>query len=296
MPSADPMPPRGKASERPADRWKDGGRVTTTDGTRLFYKDWGSGRTVLFSHGWPLNGDAWDDQLAHLAQHGFRTIGYDRRGHGRSTQAWNGHDLDTCADDLATLIDTLALDDIVLVGHGIGGSEIVRYVGRHGTRRIARVALIATPAPLILRTAANPAGLPIEEFNRLRAGVATDRAQFYEELSVPFFGANRAGSQVSQGLRNAFWTWSMQAGLKAAYEAIKAFSETDLTADLRRIDRPTLILHGDDDQIVPIAPSAMQCAAVVRRGTLKVYPGAPHGLFATHKNQLSADLLAFARN
>jgi non-heme chloroperoxidase len=289
------MLPPGETSERLPDRSRGGGWVTTRDGTRIFYKDWGRGPTVLFSHGWPLNADAWDDQMVHLAQHGFRAIAYDRRGHGRSTQTWDGHDLDTYANDLATLIDTLALDDIVLVGHAMGGSEIVRYVGRHGTRRVARLALIATPAPLILRTPANPAGLPIEEFDRLRAAVANDRAQLYQELSLPFFGANRAGSRVSQGLRNAFWAWSMQAGLKAVYEAIKAFSETDLTKDLRRIDKPTLIMHGDDDQIVPIAPSAMQCAAVIRRGTLKVYPGAPHGLFATHKNQLSADLLAFAR-
>jgi non-heme chloroperoxidase len=289
------MLPLGEASERPSDRWRGGGWVTTTDGARIFYKDWGSGPTVLFSHGWPLNADAWDDQMVHVARHGFRAIAYDRRGHGRSSQSWDGHDLDTYANDLATLIDTLALDDIVLIGHAIGGSEVVRYVGRHGTRRVARLALIATPAPLILRTPVNPAGLPIEEFDRLRAALVADRAQFYRELCLPFFGANRASSQVSQGMREAFWRWSMQAGLNAVYEAIKAFSETDLTEDLRRIDKPTLMVHGDDDQIVPIAASAMQCAAVVRSATLRVYPGAPHGLFATHKNLVSTDLVAFAR-
>jgi non-heme chloroperoxidase len=290
------MLPPGDASQPPTDRWRGGGWVATKDGTRLFYKDWGSGPTVVFSHGWPLSADSWDDQMVHLAHHGFHAIAYDRRGHGRSSQAWDGHDLDTYADDLATLIDALALDDVVLIGHAIGSGEIVRYVGRHGTRRIARLALIATPAPLILRTPTNPAGRPIEEFDRLRTALITDRAQFYQELSGPFFGANRAGSQVSQGLRNAFWAWAMQTGLKAAHEAIKAFSETDLTDDLRRIDKPTLILHGDDDQIVPIAASAMRCATIVRRGTLKVYPGAPHGLFATHKNRLSGDLLALVRS
>jgi non-heme chloroperoxidase len=293
MPSADPMLPAVEASERPPERWRGGGWITTRDGARLFYKDWGTGPTVLFSHGWPLNADAWDDQMVHLAQRGFRTIAYDRRGHGRSTQAWDGHDLNTYADDLATLIATLALDDIFLVGHATGGSEIVRYIGRHGTRRVARLALIATPAPLVLRTRANPGGLPIEKFDRLRAALVADRTQFYQQLSLPFFGANRAGSQVSQGIRDAFWAWSMQAGLNAVYEAIKVFSETDLTEDLRRIDKPTLMVHGDDDQIVPIA-TAIQCAAVVRSATLRVYPAAPHGLFATHKNLVSTDLLAFA--
>jgi non-heme chloroperoxidase len=294
MPPADHMLPVGDASEHPPDRWRGGGWITTADGARLFYKDWGSGPAVLFSHGWPLNADAWDDQMVHLAQRGFRTIAYDRRGHGRSTQTWDGHDLDTYAADLAGLIETLSLDDVVLVGHAMGGSEIVRYVGRHGTRRVARLALIATPAPLMLRTPANPGGRPIDEFDHLRAALVADRTQFYRQLSLPFFGANRPGSQVSQGTRDAFWAWSMQAGLNAVYEAIKVFSETDLTEDLRRIDKPTLMVHGDDDQIVPVA-TAMQCVAVVRSATLRVYPGAPHGLFATHKNLVSRDLAAFAR-
>lgn len=269
------------------------GRITTTDGTRIFYKDWGSGQPIVFSHGWPLNADAWDDQMFFLASRGYRCIAHDRRGHGRSSPAWTGHDLDTYADDLAQLIEELDLRDVVLVGHSTGGGEVTRYVGRHGTERVAKVVLISAIPPLMLRTPANLGGLPIEVFDDIRRGLLEDRAEFYRKLSGAFYGANRPGSTVSQGVRDAFWFWCMQVGLKAAYDCVKAFSETDLTEDLKRIDVPTLIIHGDDDQIVPIDNSAKRSVDLVRDATLKVYPGAPHGLMATHKDRLHEDLVEF---
>jgi non-heme chloroperoxidase len=269
--------------------------VTTRDGTQIFFKDWGTGQPVVFSHGWPLNGDAWDDQLMFVASNGFRAIAHDRRGHGRSSQAWDGHDMDTYADDLAAVIEALDLRDVVLVGHSTGGGEVTRYVGRHGTSRVAKVVLVGAIPPLMLKTEANPGGTPIEAFDAIRAGVSTDRSQFYKDLSAPFYGANRPGSQVSQGVRDAFWLMSMQVGLKGALDCIRVFSETDLTEDLKRFDVPTLIIHGDDDQIVPIAASAMLSSKIVEGATLKVYPGAGHGLATTHKEQFNADLLAFLR-
>jgi non-heme chloroperoxidase len=267
--------------------------ITTTDGTVLYYKDWGSGQPVVFSHGWPLSADAWDEQLDLVASNGFRGVAHDRRGHGRSSQPWNGNDLDTYADDLAELIVQLDLRDVILVGHSTGGGEVTRYIGRHGTDRIAKAVLISAIPPLMLQTESNPGGLPIEVFDQLRQGLARDRAQFFEDLSIPFYGANRAESQVSQGVRDAFWRMSIQAGYKAAYDCIKAFSETDLTEDLKRIDVPTLIIHGDDDQIVPFADAAALSVKVVPNAELKVYPGAPHGLMVTHRDRLHADLLGF---
>ncbi|MEA2511220.1 MAG: non-heme chloroperoxidase [Thermomicrobiales bacterium] len=270
--------------------------ITTQDGTRIFYKDWGSGQPVVFSHGWPLNADAWDDQLVFVASQGYRAIAHDRRGHGRSSQPWNGNDLDTYADDLATLIETLDLRDAVVVGHSTGGGEVTRYIGRHGTARVAKAVLVGAIPPLMLQTPANPEGTPIAAFDAIRAGVSGDRSQFYKDLSAPFYGANRPGTQVSQGVRDAFWLWSMQVGLKGALDCIKAFSETDLTEDLTRFDVPTLIVHGDDDQIVPIGASALRSSKIVKDATLKIYPGAPHGLMTTHKDQFNAELLAFLRS
>ncbi|MFH9225374.1 alpha/beta fold hydrolase [Streptomyces lydicus] len=268
---------------------------TTTDGTEIFYKDWGSGRPVVFSHGWPLNADAWDGQMKLVAAAGFRAVAHDRRGHGRSGQPWQGNDMDTYADDLAQLMTFLDLRDAVLVGHSTGGGEVTRYIGRHGTDRVAKVLLLGAVPPLMLKTDANPEGLPIDVFDGIRAGVATDRSQFYKDLSETFYGANRAGSTVSQGTRDAFWLWSMQVGLKGAYDCVKQFSETDFTEDLKRFDVPTLIIHGDDDQIVPFVAAGKKSAKLVRDSTLRVYPGAPHGLFAVapYKDEFHADLLAF---
>jgi non-heme chloroperoxidase len=273
------------------------GTITTSDGTQIFYKDWGTGQPLIFSHGWPLNADAWDDQAMLVADNGHRAIAHDRRGHGRSSQPWTGHDLDTYADDLAQLIEQLDLREVVLVGHSTGGGEVTRYVGRHGTDRVAKVVLLGAITPLMLKTPANPNGTPIEAFDAIRAGVLGDRSQFYKELSVPFYGANRPGAQVSEGVREGFWLWSMQVGLKGAYDCIKAFSETDLTEDLQRIDVPTLIVHGDDDQIVPIDASARRAVELVKDVTLKEYAGAPHGLaqVAPTKDQFNADLLDFIR-
>ena len=270
--------------------------VTTKDFTEIYYKDWGRGRPVVFSHGWPLNADAWDDQMFFMASRGFRCIAFDRRGFGRSSQPWNGNDYDTFADDLSVLIEALDLKDAAMVGHSAGAGDVARYIGRHGTRRVSQVALVSSIPPLMLKTPANPGGLPIEVFDGVRKAVLSDRGQFYRDLSGPFYGANRPGSTVSQGVKDALWLWSMQAGLRASYEGIGAFSETDFTEDLRKIDVPTLIIHGDDDQNVPIADSALMSSKLIKKATLRVYPGAPHGLTVTHKDQFNNDLLEFFRS
>jgi non-heme chloroperoxidase len=269
---------------------------TTKDGANHYYKDWGVGQPVVFSHGWPLNADAWDEQMFYLASHGYRVIAHDRRGHGRSDQTWDGNDMNTYADDLAALIEMLDLRDAVVVGHSTGGGEVTRYIGRHGTSRLAKAVLVDAIPPLMLKTDANPNGQPIEVFDQIRAGVATDRSQYYKDLSAPFYGANRPGSTVSQGVRDMFWLWSMQVGIKGAYDCIKVFSETDHTEDLKRFDIPTLIIHGDDDQIVPIVASALLSSKMIKGATLKIYPGAPHGVPATHKEQLNEDLLSFLKS
>jgi non-heme chloroperoxidase len=270
-------------------------KIATRDGTQLYYKDWGVGQPVVFSHGWPLTADAFEDQMLYLAQRGYRCIAHDRRGHGRSGQPWNGHDMDTYADDLADLVQALDLKDAVHVGHSTGGGEVARYLGRHGTSRVAGAVLIGAITPVMLQSAANPEGTPKEAFDGIRAGVAGDRAQFFADLSAPFYGANREGAKVSQGLRNSFVIQGLMGALNAEYECVKVFSETDLTDDLRTIDVPTLILHGDDDQIVPIAASALKAVNLVRGAQLKVYPGAPHGMCSTHKDEINADLLAFLK-
>jgi non-heme chloroperoxidase len=271
--------------------------ITTKDGTEIYYKDWGAGQPVVFSHGWPLNADAWDDQANFVAANGYRAIAHDRRGHGRSSQPWHGNDMDTYADDLAELMDQLDLRDAVLVGHSTGGGEVVRYLGRHGSARVAKAVTVGAVPPLMLKTDANPGGTPIEAFDAIRQGVLADRSQFYKDLSAPFYGANRPGSTVSQGLRDSFWAMSILVGLKGAYDCIKAFSETDMTGDLKKIDVPFLIIHGDDDQIVPIDDSAKLSVNLVKGATLKIYPGAPHGLANTtaYKDTLNSDLLAFIR-
>jgi non-heme chloroperoxidase len=270
--------------------------ITTKDGTEIYYKDWGKGPVVTFSHGWPLNSDAWDGQMFFLAQNGFRVVAHDRRGHGRSSQPFSGNDMDGYADDLAAVIEALDLKDAVLVGHSTGGGEVVRYIARHGKERVAKAVLIAAVPPIMLKTPANPEGLPMEVFDNLRSGLTKDRSQFYKDLALPFYGANRPGTKVSQGTLDQFWLWSMHAGLKNAYESIKAFSETDFTEDLKKIDVPTLVLHGDDDQIVPVKDSAVKSARLIRGAKEIYYPGAPHGLTATHQDQVNADLLAFLRS
>lgn len=269
---------------------------TTKDGTHIYFKDWGEGTPVIFSHGWPLNADSWEAQMYFLASNGYRCIAHDRRGHGRSSQPWNGNNMDTYADDLSELIEKIGVKKVVLVGFSAGGGEVARYVGRYGTKRVEKVALISAVPPLMLKTAANPLGLPIEVFNGMRQSAMTDRSQLYQDLANgPFFGANRPESKVSKGIIDTFWLQGMQAGHKNTYDCIKAFSETDFTEDLKLFDMPTLIIHGDDDQIVPIAASANLSSKLVRNNTLKVYAGAPHGLAYTHKDQLNADLLAFLK-
>jgi len=270
--------------------------ITTKDGTEIYYKDWGEGPAVTFSHGWPLNSDAWDGQMLFLAQNGFRAIAHDRRGHGRSSQPSSGNDMDSYADDLAALIEALDLHDVTLVGHSTGGGEVARYIGRHGTARVAKAVLIAAVPPFMLKTAANPEGLPIEVFDGIRAGLARDRSQFYKDFAIQFYGANRPGAQVSQGVLDQFWTWSMQSGLLNAYECVKAFSETDFTQDLKQFDVPRLVLHGEDDQIVPVRDSAVKSARLIKGAKDIYYPGAPHGITATHQDQVDAELLQFLRS
>jgi non-heme chloroperoxidase len=269
--------------------------ITTKDGTQIFYKDWGAGQPVVFSHGWPLNADAWDDQLFFFASNGYRAIAHDRRGHGRSSQTWTGNDMNTYADDLAALVQELGLTNAIHIGHSTGGGEVARYIGRHGTKRVAKAVLVGAVPPLMLKTPNNPDGLPIDAFDQIRAGVKTDRSQYYKDLSAPFYGANRPGSTVSQGVRDAFWLLSMQAGFPAAYDCIKAFSETDFREDLKKFDVPTLVIHGDDDQIVPISVGGLRSAKMIKGAALNVYKGAPHGLMTTHKEQFNTDLLQFAQ-
>jgi len=271
--------------------------ITTRDGTEIYYKDWGAGPAVVFSHGWPLSADSWDSQMMHLASKGFRCIAHDRRGHGRSSQPWDGNDMDTYADDLAQLMEKLHLKDAVLVGFSAGGGEIARYIGRHGTKRVSQAALISAVPPLMLKTPANPGGLPMEIFDGIRHGSLVDRSQLYKDIaSGPFFGANRTGAKVSQGVMDSFWLQGMRAGHKNTFDCIKAFSETDFTEDLKKFNVPTLIIHGDDDQVVPIAASGLLSSTIVNGSILKIYKGAPHGLIDTHKDQLNADLLEFVRS
>jgi non-heme chloroperoxidase len=267
--------------------------ITTKDGTTIFYKDWGKGQPIVFSHGWPLTSDDWDAQMLFFGQRGYRVIAHDRRGHGRSTQTWDGNDMDTYADDLAQLTEKLDLRDAIHVGHSTGGGEVARYIGRHGSKRVAKAALIGAVPPIMLKTASNPGGLPMEVFDSIRAGVANNRPQFYKDITLPFYGYNRSGAKVSEGIREHWWLQGMMGGVKAHYDCIKAFSETDFTEDLKKIDVPTLILHGDDDQIVPIADSALLSAKLVKNSTLKVYPGLPHGMCTTNPDEINADLLAF---
>ena len=268
---------------------------TTEDGTQIYFKDWGSGQPVVFSHGWPLSADAWEDQMVFLAERGYRCIAHDRRGHGCSSLPWNGNEMNTYADDLAKLVETLDLEPAIHVGHSTGGGEVARYIGRHGTQRVAKAVLIGAVPPLMLKTPGNPDGTPMSAFDAIRANVLADRSQFFQDLAVPFYGANRTGAKVSQGLRDSFWRQGMQAGFKGVIDCIRAFSETDFTKDLEKLDVPTLVMHGDDDQIVPIGASAMRTSKIVKGAKLKIYPGAPHGMCSTHKDQINSDLLAFIK-
>ena len=270
--------------------------ITTKDGTSIYFKDWGTGKPVVFSHGWPLSADAWDPQMLFLGQHGYRVIAHDRRGHGRSGQSWGGNNLDTYADDLAEVIEALDLKEVTLIGHSTGGGEVTRYVGRHGNKRLSKLVLIGAIPPLMLKTSGNPGGLPVSVFDELRAGVVADRSQFMKDLSMPFYGYNKPGAKISQGVRDSFWLQSMDASVIGTYECIKAFSETDLTEDLKKIEVPTLILHGDQDQIVPIGASALLSSKIVKNARLKVYPGAPHGMTVTLADQVNADLLEFLKS
>src|SRR5579859_4648626 len=267
--------------------------ITVNDGTTIYFKDWGKGQPIVFSHGWPLNADAWDAQMIYLGQHGYRVIAHDRRGHGRSGQSWDGNDMDTYADDLATLFEILDLKNTVMVGHSTGGGEVARYLGRHGSKRVAKAVLIGAVPPLMLKTEKNPGGLPMSVFDELRAAVAANRPQFYKDLTIPFYGYNRPGAKISEGIREHWWLQGMLGGVKAHYDCIKAFSETDFTEDLKKIDIPVLVMHGDDDQIVPIGASALLSAKILKNATLKVYPGFPHGMPATNADQINADLLTF---
>lgn len=269
--------------------------ITTKDGTTIYYKDWGKGQPIVFSHGWPLSSDDWDAQMLFFGQHGYRVIAHDRRGHGRSTQTWDGNDMDTYADDLAQLTEKLDLREAIHVGHSTGGGEVARYIGRHGSKRVAKAVLIGAVPPIMLKTASNPGGLPMDVFDSIRAGVANNRPQFYKDITLPFYGYNRPGAKLSEGIREHWWLQGMMGGVKAHYDCIKAFSETDFTEDLKKIDVPTLILHGDDDQIVPIADSALLSAKLVKNSTLKVYPGLPHGMCTTNPDEINADLLAFCQ-
>ena len=269
--------------------------ITTSDGAEIYYKEWGKGPVVTFSHGWPLSSDAWDGQMLFLAQNGYRVVAHDRRGHGRSSQASSGNDMNGYADDLAAIIEALDLRNVTLIGHSTGGGEVTRYIGRHGSKRVAKVVLVAAVPPIMLKTQANPEGLPMEVFDGLRAGLVKDRSQFYKDLAIQFYGANRPGATVSQGTLDQFWLWSMQAGLKNAYESIKAFSETDFTEDLKKIDVPALVLHGEDDQIVPVKDSAKKSAKLIKGAKEIYYPGAPHGITVTHQDQVNFDLLEFLR-
>ena len=268
-------------------------KVTAKDGTEIYYKDWGTGQPIVFSHGWPLSADAFEDQMYFLASNGYRCIAHDRRGHGRSSQTWSGNDMDTYADDLATLVESLDLKDAIHVGHSTGGGELTRYIGRHGTKRVSKIVLISAVPPLLQKTEANPNGLPIEAIDQLRASLHADRAQFFRDFSIPFYGFNRPGVKVSQGLLDSFFSQSMAAGLNAVYDCVKAFAQTDFTEDLKKFDVPTLIMHGDDDQIVPIAITAHVSSKIVKNATLKVYAGLPHGMCSTHKDLINADLLEF---
>ncbi|HSV19515.1 MAG TPA: alpha/beta hydrolase [Casimicrobiaceae bacterium] len=267
--------------------------ITAQDGTTIYYKDWGTGQPVVFSHGWPLSSDAFEDQMFFLASRGYRCIAHDRRGHGRSGQSWGGNDLDTYADDLAALVEKLDLKGAIHVGHSTGGGEVARYIGRHGTRRVSKTALIGAIPPLMLKTPANPAGTPIEAFDQMRAAVQADRSQFFKDLSLPFYGYNRPAATISEGVRESFWLQSMMCGFPGAYFCIKAFSETDLTEDLKRIDVPALVLHGDDDQIVPYADSALLSAKLIKNAELVIYKGAPHGMCTTLKDRVNEELLRF---
>jgi non-heme chloroperoxidase len=267
--------------------------ITVKDGNQIYYKDWGKGPVVTFSHGWPLNADAWDGQMLFLVENGFRVVAHDRRGHGRSSQASSGNDMNGYADDLAAVIEALDLKDVTLVGHSTGGGEVTRYIGRHGTKRVAAAILIAAVPPILLKSASNPEGIPIEVFDELRRGLFNDRSQFYKDFAVMFYGANRPGAKVSQGMLDQFWLWSMQAGLKNSYDSVKAFSETDFHEDLKKFDVPTLVMHGEDDQVVPIKDSAKKTAKLIRGAQEIYYPGRPHGLTATHQDEVNADLLKF---